>query len=351
MAHRESAGNRPIAIWLFGICGMLMVMVVLGGTTRLTGSGLSIMEWAPLRGVLPPLSDTDWDHLFALYRETSQYKLLHEGFGLAGFKQIFWLEWVHRLWGRLIGLAFILPLVWFWWTGRVDRRLWLRLLMLFVLGALQGAVGWFMVASGFAPDSIAVSPYRLVMHLGLATGLYAALLWTALETSRPTERPSAKLRALHRWSIALAVCVGLTILAGAFVSGTHAGLIYNTFPLMDGRLIPTGYGDPTSFANITANVTAVQFNHRLLATACVLLAIFVVGYGLSRAPRNGLRLALAALLGAVLLQYALGIATLLNGVPIPLAAAHQASAFVLLSATLIMIHAARSGVTESGTHT
>src|SRR5579872_1528916 len=160
--------RRLVALWLFGVASMVFVMVVLGGVTRLTGSGLSIMEWAPLAGALPPMSDAEWQRLFHLYQQIPQYALINEGFGLAGFKQIFWLEWIHRLWGRLIGLAFLGPLIWFWATGRIDRRLRPRLVLLFVLGGLQGAVGWFMVASGFLPDATTVSPLRLVVHLGLA---------------------------------------------------------------------------------------------------------------------------------------------------------------------------------------
>ena len=184
----RAAGRRSrrlVATWLFAVAVMVLVMIVLGGVTRLTGSGLSIMEWAPLAGTLPPMSDAEWQRLYHLYQQIPQYALVNDGLGLAGFKQIFWLEWTHRLWGRLIGLAFIVPLIWFWATGRIERRLRPRLALLFVLGGLQGAVGWFMVASGFEPDATAVSPYRLVIHLALALILYAALLWTGLTVLRP----------------------------------------------------------------------------------------------------------------------------------------------------------------------
>ena len=184
---RHLRDRRHVALWLLVLCGMILVMVALGGATRLTGSGLSIMEWAPLRGTLPPLTEAEWNRLYTLYRQIPQYELVNKGFGLAGFKEIFWLEWAHRLWGRLIGLAFIVPLAVLWWRGAVPHALVPRLLGLFVLGGLQGAVGWFMVASGFLPESIAVSPYRLVVHLGLALVLYAALLWTALGLLRPVQ--------------------------------------------------------------------------------------------------------------------------------------------------------------------
>src|ERR1700710_304358 len=177
-ATRQS--RRLVAIWLFVVAGMIMVMIVLGGATRLTGSGLSIMEWAPLMGTLPPFSDAEWQRLFALYQKIPQYTLVNQGFGLIGFKQIFWLEWPLRLGGRLIGVVFLLPMLWLWATGRIERRLLPRLGLLFVLGGLQGLVGWLMVASGFLPDSTAVSPYRLVIHLALALVLYAAIVWTGL---------------------------------------------------------------------------------------------------------------------------------------------------------------------------
>ena len=236
---QQARGRRALAIWLFSLCGMILVMVALGGATRLTGSGLSIMEWAPLRGALPPLNDGEWQRLYDLYRSIPQYELVNKGFGLEGFKEIFWLEWLHRLWGRLIGLAFIVPLGWLWWRGYVPRHLVPRLLGLFVLGGLQGAVGWFMVASGFFPEATAVSPYRLVVHLGLALVLYAALLWTALDVAG---RSPAIVDAKMRWMVrAVVASVALTILAGGFVAGLKAGLTYNTFPLMDGRWVPEGY--------------------------------------------------------------------------------------------------------------
>ena len=235
--------QRPVALWLFALCAMVLVMVTLGGATRLTGSGLSIMEWAPIMGALPPSSDTEWNRLYALYQQTPQYHLVNRGFGLAGFKGIFWLEWVHRAWGRLMGAALLLPLLWFAVTRRIGRRLAFRLAVLLVLGGLQGAVGWFMVASGFEADRTAVSPYRLVMHLALAVSLYAALLWTALGVWRDATPPGGAPTspALRRCTALLCAMVALTILAGGFVAGLHAGLTYNTFPLMDGRWIPTGY--------------------------------------------------------------------------------------------------------------
>jgi len=340
-------GRRAVAAWLFAVAGMIWVMVVLGGATRLTGSGLSIMEWAPFQGTLPPLNEADWQRLFGLYKQIPQFALVNADIGLDGFKHIFWLEYFHRLWGRLIGLVFFVPLVAFWLTGRIERRLRPRLLLLFALGGLQGAVGWFMVASGFFPDSTAVSPYRLVIHLALALLLYGAILWTGLSVLRPSGHealPAGRrgIRALRPMLAALCVTVPLTMLAGGFVAGLHAGLDYNSFPLMDGHLVPEGYGRLTPvWRNLTENIPAVQFDHRLLATLTALLAAACVAVGLwSRPPAPG-RAALLTLGGAVAVQYALGVATLLLVVPVGLAVAHQAVAVLVLTAALVCLHGLR----------
>jgi heme a synthase len=331
--------NRFVAGWLFAVCFMIWVMIVLGGATRLTGSGLSIMEWAPLHGVLPPMSEAEWQRLYGLYQQIPQYELLNKGFGLAGFKQIFWLEWTHRLWGRLIGLVFLVPLLVFWARGMIGRAMVPRLALLFVLGGLQGAVGWFMVASGFFPDSTAVSPYRLVVHLALALVLFAAILWTGLSLLPPRRAAPPAPAWLRRLLAGCVAFVTLTILAGGFVAGLHAGLDYNTFPLMDGRLVPEGYAmlDPF-WLNLTENVAAVQFDHRLLATATALLCLATAALGLRAGVRTGALLALAAL---VLVQYGLGVATLLAVVPPALATAHQAVAVLVLTAALAAVHSAR----------
>jgi cytochrome c oxidase assembly protein subunit 15 len=334
--------RRLVACWLFMVAGMILVMVVLGGVTRLSGSGLSIMEWAPIAGILPPLNHADWETLFHLYQQIPHYRLLHQGFGLDGFRHIFWLEWTHRLWGRLIGMAFLLPLIWFWATGRLERRLRPWLLLLFVLGGLQGAIGWFMVASGFFPDSTAVSPYRLVIHLSLALCLYGAIVWTGLTVLRPTPVPRPNTRRLRHLAIACCALVAVTIVAGGFVAGTHAGFDYNTFPLMDGHLVPDGYARLTPFLrNLTENIPAVQFDHRLLATLTALVAAGTVVLGFLTAVPLAVRLPLAALGLTVAVQYGLGVATLLEVVPVGLAAAHQANAVLLLTAALTLVHALR----------
>jgi heme a synthase len=340
----ESRRNRRfVASWLFGVAGMVLVMIVLGGITRLTGSGLSIMEWAPFAGTLPPMSDAEWQRLFHLYQQIPQYALVNQGFGLGGFKQIFWLEWTHRLWGRLIGLAFLVPLVWFWATGRLERRLRPWLVSLFVLGGLQGLVGWIMVASGFAPDSTAVSPYRLVVHLVLALVLYSALVWTGLTVLRPSPEPGRSAGRLGGFALLCSALIIVTIVAGGLVAGTHAGLDYNSFPLMDGRWVPEGYARLQPFArNLTENIAAVQFDHRVLATLSALAAALTVAVGLAARPPRPARLALLALGATVAAQYALGVATLLLVVPVSLAAAHQANAVLVLTAALALLHALRS---------
>ena len=332
--------RRLVGIWLYGIAGMILVMIALGGATRLTGSGLSIMEWAPVTGAIPPLNEAEWQRLYTLYQQTPQYSLLNDGFGLAGFRRIFWLEWTHRLWGRLIGAAFLLPLVWFALTGRLEHRLLPRLAGFFVLGGLQGAVGWFMVESGFFPDATAVAPVRLVAHLVLALILYGTVLWTALTLLPPRPKAAEAGRLLKGLTWATLGLVALTIVAGGFVAGLHAGLAYNTFPWMDGRLVPEGYADLRPFAsNLIANIPAVQFDHRLLATLTLLSASGLAIAAWPYRDRLGWR---AGFVGAtVMLQYALGVATLLLAVPPGLAVPHQVCATLLLTSVLVMAHAIR----------
>jgi heme a synthase len=338
--HRS---RRLVAIWLFGVAFMVLVMIVLGGVTRLTGSGLSIMEWDPIMGALPPLSGAEWQRLYHLYEQIPQYALVNQGFGLAGFKQIFWLEWIHRLWGRLIGLAFLGPLIWFWATGRIERRLRPWLVLLFVLGGLQGVVGWFMVASGFFPETTAVSPYRLVIHLAFALALYVALLWTGLTVLRPRPDAVSSGGLLHRLGWLCCSLTALTMLAGGFVAGTHAGFEYNTFPFMDGELIPSGYDQLQPYwRNLTENLIAVQFDHRLLATLTAVAVVCTVAAGLMVSTSSVVRKAVLALGGLALLQYLLGVATLLSVVQTDLAAMHQAVAVLLLTGAVVLLHTSRA---------
>ena len=333
--------RRQVSLWLFAVCAMFLVMIALGGATRLTGSGLSIMEWAPLDGIVPPLTHRDWAHLYGLYQQTPQYRLEHAGFGVAGFQHIFWLEWIHRFWGRMIGIVFAVPLVVFAVRRQIPLALVPRLVGLFVLGGLQGAVGWFMVASGFFPDNTSVAPARLVIHLSLALVLYAAILWTALSVRRPQPAAVAGARNVLGLAQASTVCVALTIVAGGFVAGTHAGFVYNTFPLMGGHLVPTAWGalDPW-WLNMVANTAAVQFDHRMLATMSAVLVLATVFVGLRRLS-GGARQAVAVLGVAVVCQYLLGVTTLLTHVPVALGTLHQSVAVLLLTALLVTLHALR----------
>jgi cytochrome c oxidase assembly protein subunit 15 len=340
--HTARKDARAVAWWLLGVAGMVWIMIALGGATRLTGSGLSIMEWAPLSGTLPPMSEAEWNRLYELYRTIPQYELVNQGFGLEGFKGIFWLEWTHRLWGRLIGLAYFAGLAWFWVRGRIPAGAKPRLIGLMLLGGLQGAVGWYMVASGFEADRTSVSPYRLVIHLGLALVIYGALLWTALGLLRPVPDAPVSARPVRRMVRVAFWCIAAAMLAGGIVAGIHAGLSYNTFPLMDGRLVPEGYLDQVPWwRNLTTNIAAVQFNHRLLATLAGLVAAGAVWAGLRRLPKGFARGAVLALGGAVALQYALGVATLLAVVPVSLGTLHQASAVLVLTTALVALHALR----------
>ena len=332
---------RPLAVWLLLCCGMIVVMVVLGGVTRLTLSGLSITEWQPVTGIIPPLSHRQWLAEFDKYRLIPQYRLLNAGMSLAEFKIIFLWEYVHRLWGRLIGVAYALPFAWFLLRRQVPRRLILPLAGILLLGFAQGALGWYMVESGLAQRT-EVSQYRLVAHLALALAIYAATLWAALGLLSEPAGPIVA-RGWRRASEAMIGLVAVTIAAGGFVAGLHAGLTYNTFPLMDGSLVPAGYGQLHPFArNWFENIAAVQFDHRLLAitTAGSALTLWLVGM-CAALPRPA-RLALHALMAIAALQFALGVATLLLVVPIPLAAAHQAGAVLLLTAAIVFRHTLRN---------
>lgn len=348
-AERGDRSNpRAVALWLLSVAALIWIMVAIGGATRLTGSGLSIMEWAPISGTLPPLSEAEWQRLYDLYRTIPQYQLLNAGFGIEGFKRIFWLEWLHRFWGRLIGLAYLLPFLWLWWRGAIPRALMPRLWLLFALGGLQGAIGWFMVASGFEAHRTAVSPYRLVLHLSMAFVLFGLVTWTALGLLRPApERLATETEArrgkVRRQVQAVFWLAAATMLAGGFVAGIRAGFSYNSFPLMDGRLVPSGYLDlEPIWKNLTANVAAVQFNHRLLAT---LTGFAALGAGVAALRHLGpglARRAVLVLVGAVGAQYALGVLTLIHVVPVGLGTLHQTVAVGVLAAGLFAWHSLRA---------
>ena len=332
-----------VAAWLLACCALVFAMVVVGGVTRLTHSGLSIVEWQPILGTLPPMNEAQWLDTFAKYRLTPEYRKVNHGMSVDEFKSIFWWEYFHRLLGRLIGVAFALPLLWFWWRGRIDRPLALKLGGIFVLGALQGAMGWYMVMSGLV-DNPRVSQYRLTAHLCLALAIYAAMLWTALELLHPAARGATAAPApLRKAFWVVTALVAYMVVTGGFVAGIRAGLAYNTFPLMDGHVVP-----PEIFLlepwhlNFFNNMATVQFDHRLGAW---LLALLVPWFYLklrreAQDPRA--RLAGHLLLGMLALQIALGIAALLLRVPVALGAAHQGGAVLLFTAALLVNHALRA---------
>jgi len=339
-----------VATWLFVCCALIFLMVVIGGVTRLTLSGLSITEWKPVVGVLPPLSAVDWAAEFAKYKQIPQYRLVHYAMSLDEFKTIYFWEYLHRLLGRLIGVAYSVPLVWFFLRRQLPRSLAFPLAGILLLGFGQGALGWYMVESGLA-DRAEVSQYRLVAHLVLALGIYVAILWVALGIVRgpPPQGVSAGWR---RGAEAVILLVALTIAAGGLVAGTHAGLIYNTFPLMDGALLPPDYFRlHPPYLNWFENVAAIQFDHRVLALATAALVSLVWAAGWRTALPRPARFALHALLAVVVLQVGLGIATLLLVVPIPLAAAHQTVAVLLLTAAIVLRHTLRrTAVVDAETH-
>jgi heme a synthase len=322
---------RPVRVWLYVVAAMVLAMVVIGGITRLTDSGLSITEWEPVSGAIPPLTDADWAREFAAYKLIPQYQLLNQDMTLGGFQYIFWWEWGHRFLARVIGFVFAVPFLVFLVQRRFSWNLALPLAGLFVLGGLQGALGWWMVSSGLETLT-SVSQYRLAAHLGAALVLFLALTWVARRLGPPRDIPADA----QRGSVALLLALMfLQIIAGAFVAGLDAGQGYNTWPLMDGSLVPDGLGsiDPW-WKNIFENALTVQFIHRTIAYVIVLyiaaLWFWKRGAG-GFAGANGWLPRVALL---VLLQAALGITTLVAHVPLPLALGHQALAFMLVGATI-----------------
>jgi cytochrome c oxidase assembly protein subunit 15 len=334
-SHLLVPARRPVAAWLLVCCALVFAMVVVGGITRLTHSGLSIVEWQPIVGTIPPLDQAQWQEVFEKYQRTPEYQHVNRGMSLDAFKGIFWWEYLHRLLGRAIGVVFFLPLLYFTVRSRIDGALARRLLLIFILGGLQGALGWYMVKSGLVDDP-RVSQYRLTAHLGMAFLIYAAMFWTALGLLRrqATVHDPQRER-LRRFAIALCVAIFVMALSGGLVAGIHAGRAYNTFPLMNGHLVPPEYFmlEPW-YENFFSNMAAVQFDHRLIAWL-LFFAIPIFWLAARRVQlRPRARLALNLLPVALALQIALGIATLLLVVPVPLAAAHQAGALVLFTIAL-----------------
>jgi cytochrome c oxidase assembly protein subunit 15 len=331
--------DRAVRGWLLGVAALIAIMVLVGGATRLTESGLSIVEWKPVTGTLPPLNAEQWTEAFDAYKTIPQYRELNAGMSIAEFKTIFWWEWSHRLLGRVIGVAYLLPFLWFLWRGVLGMELKRRLWLIFGLGALQGVVGWWMVASGLS-QRVEVSQYRLATHLVLALLIFAALVWTLRRLAgRPLLAASSRLKAT---AVALVVLTFVQLYLGALVAGLRAGRIYNTWPQIDGALIPSAarlFFEEPWWRNLFDNALTVQFEHRITAYALFALAILhaldAIRSRAAAAAVNG-----ALWLAAVItLQAALGILTLLNQVPIALALAHQAVAIAVL--TLAIVQAER----------
>ena len=334
--------HKAIAIWLLSCCAVIFGMIILGGVTRLTGSGLSMVEWAPIMGILPPLNQAEWQETFLLYQQFPEYQLKNFHMSLEDFKSIFWFEYGHRLLGRSIGMIFLLPFLFFLFSGKIEKALTPKLIIMFVLGGLQGLMGWYMVKSGLVNDPH-VSQYRLTAHLGLAVVIYTYMFWVALGLLYPkiNDIADSSDNAIGRLSLIITGIIIITILSGGFVAGTRAGFAFNTFPLMDGQLIPAGLFELTPvWHNFFENIVTVQFDHRVLATLLFLIIPAFWFKAGELAAKNDLqplaRTGSHLLLAALALQITLGISTLLLVVPVALAAAHQAGAIVLLTAALFV---------------
>ncbi len=331
LTPRQTAALPYVRGWLMVVALLIFCMVIVGGATRLTDSGLSITEWQPLLGAIPPFTEAQWLEAFEKYRQIPEYQLVNKGMSLEAFKFIYWWEWSHRFLGRFIGLVFFLPLVYFAATGGLSLKSAFRCLLLLVLGGLQGALGWYMVSSGLV-DRVDVSQYRLAAHLTLAAAIFGATLWVAYGLDRDRLAPDDG----RDWTaVAIVALVLLQVAAGGFVAGLDAGLGYNTWPLMDGQIVPEGLfsGQPW-WRNIFENAMTVQFNHRLLA---YVIAVFIAGYAYVVQSRSA-----SVMLAAVVLQVALGIWTLLWQVPLWLGLAHQGGAMLLLAAVLWNLHSVLS---------
>lgn len=325
-----------VRVWLYAIALLIVTMVVVGGATRLTDSGLSITEWQPLLGAMPPLTHADWMAAFEKYQQIPQAKIVNKGMTLGEFEFIYWWEWSHRFLGRFIGVAFALPLAWFWLKGRLSRPLAWRLAGILVLGGLQGLVGWLMVKSGLV-DRLDVSPYRLALHLSLATAIFALVLWTAMDLA--PRRTGIVLDTLPRGartiSGILVVAVFVQITLGGFVAGLKAGRAYNTWPLMDGGLMPDAMWALTPwYLNPFENMATAQFDHRMMAYALLALAGWHALRVWRAADDERIRNSALWVVVAVLAQVALGVWTLLAEVPLWLGLAHQATAMLVLAVAL-----------------
>jgi len=337
-ATEKQRRARPwIRAWLILVAILVLAIVTVGGATRLTESGLSITEWKPLLGAIPPLTHADWLDAFAKYQQIPQYQLINKGMSLEDFQFIYWWEWAHRFFGRIIGVVVLVPLLFFWFTGRLERALAPKLAALFVLGGMQGAMGWYMVASGLS-ERTSVSQYRLAAHLGLAVLIFGIIVWIVLELGRKDAVKRATGQGQHgaRWLVAM---IFVQVLLGGLVAGLDAGMGYNTWPLMDGALVPAGLFHMSPWwLNAFENAMTVQFNHRMLAYLITLTVIVHAIVAHRRGLAGEIRASSLLLVALVVLQATGGILTLVFQVPLWLALIHQAGAVLLLAAALWHLH-------------
>ena len=334
--------DNRVALWLFLVMLLVVAMIVLGGATRLTNSGLSITEWRPITGALPPLSHEAWLAEFEKYKQIPEFMAEHPDMDLKGFEFIYFMEWSHRQLGRLIGLAFALPFFVFLLRKKLrGTKQWRFWAILFLIG-FQGAIGWWMVASGLTDDRVDVHPVRLAVHLGLAFVILGCLFWTWRDQREGWPARRAEGRLVGRTKV-LASIVFLQIITGALVAGTHAGKTYNTWPLMDGRIFPSGYfAENPIWKNITDNITAIQFNHRTLAYLVLAVAIWV--FASTRKTSGEVKPASEVMLAFVLWQVGLGIATLLMVAPLGMSLLHQFSSILVFLAAIWTMRAAHYSV-------
>ncbi|MFA9420930.1 MAG: COX15/CtaA family protein [Gammaproteobacteria bacterium] len=333
--------NQAITWWLLTCLALIFAMVILGGVTRLTGSGLSMVNWHPIHGSIPPLTNEQWQQEFGNYQQSPEFQKINRDMDVDDFKSIFWFEYSHRMLGRLIGLAFLLPFLYFWWRKRIPQGLTPRLFIMFGLGGLQGLLGWYMVKSGLV-NNPHVSQYRLTAHLLSAILIYGFILWTILDLNQSRSYQALKKSTVASWrkiSLALISLALLTVVSGGFVAGLKAGLIFNSFPLMGGRWIPEGIAALSPwYLNLFENMVTVQFSHRVLAvtTGILLLAWYIKGRGHFEDPQIKRSFKMVGMV--VIIQVLLGISTLLMHVPVWLGAMHQAGALILISVMLINVH-------------
>ncbi len=343
MLNTEDRYDRQISLWLLFCAGVIFAMIILGGVTRLTHSGLSMVEWKPLVGVIPPLNDTEWQETFDKYKQFPEYQKVNKGMSVGEFKSIFMYEYLHRVLGRLIGVIFLVPFLFFYFTGRIKTGLTPKLMVMFILGGCQGLLGWYMVKSGLV-DNPRVSQYRLTAHLGAAVIIYAYILWVAFGLlSRQTNPSNTKecspeqIGGLKNFAYVLTGLLFLMILSGGLVAGTRAGFAYPTFPLMGDSFIPPGLFSTTpAWLAMFEDITTIQFNHRIFAYLLFILILSFSYKSLGKTSSTTLRMGIYIFVALLFIQIAMGISTLLLHVPVPLAAAHQGGAIALFTASLFV---------------